>query len=253
MNPILNATLIGAAVGAVGTAIGAVAVFFIKIRGKRMPAMLMGLSAGIILSVVLFDMLPEAFRSAGLLSALVWLAIGGVALFLVNRLMPHHDISTDDDAELIHELKEKRLVRSGLLLAMGIAVHNLPEGFALGSGLVSASGFGTGLAVLLFVHNIPEGMGLAIPLKLGKVNYARILLVALLAALPMAVGALLGAVLGNISPAVLGGSVAFGGGAMLYLTFSELLPQAAGISKGWPAWAGFAAGAVFGGILVALL
>lgn len=253
MNSVLYATLIGAAVGAVGTAIGAIAVFFIKVQGKRMPAALMGLSAGIMLSVVLLDMLPEAVESAGILAALVWAVIGGAAVFLVNKIMPHHDISTDDDGELIRELKEERLVRSGLLLAMGIAVHNLPEGFALGSGLVSASGFGTGLALLLFVHNVPEGMGLAIPLKLGKVKYGRILLVALLAALPMAVGALLGAVLGNISPVVLGGSVAFGGGAMLYLTFSELLPQAAGISKGWPTWAGLAAGAVFGGILVALL
>lgn len=253
MDAILYATLVGAAVGAVGTAIGAVAVFFIKIRGKRMPAVLMGFSAGLLLSVVLVDMLPEAMENAGALFTLIWLAIGCAAVFLLNKLLPHHDIDADDSGMLIRELREKRLVRSGLLLAMGIAVHNLPEGFALGSGLVSASSFGTGLAVLLFVHNIPEGMGLAIPLKLGKVKYGRILLVALLSALPMAVGACVGAVLGNISPVVLGGSVAFGGGAMLWLAFSELLPQAAGIYKGWPTWAGLAAGAVAGGILVALL
>lgn len=250
---IAYATLTGALVGAVGTVLGAVAIFFIRVKGKKLPAVLMGLSAGIMLSVVILDMLPEAIESAGVMSALIWLAIGAAAVFLINKVMPHHDISTDDDEELIRELKEQRLVRSGLLLAMGIAVHNLPEGFVLGSGLVSASGFGAGLALLLFVHNIPEGMGLAIPLKLGKVKYSRILMVAVLAALPMAVGALFGALLGNISPVVLGASVAFGGGAMLYLTFSELLPQAAGISKGWPTWAGLAAGAVFGGILVALL
>ncbi|MEG2361337.1 MAG: ZIP family metal transporter [Christensenella sp.] len=253
MNIIAYATLVGAVVGALGTGIGAITVFFIKIKGKQISAVLMGLSAGIMLSVVAFDMLPESVEAAGLGMALIWFAVGGAALFLVNKIMPHHDIGVGDDAKLVSELKEKRLVRSGLLLAIGIAVHNLPEGFALGSGLVSVSGFGIGLALLLFVHNIPEGMGLAIPLKLGGVKYGRILSVAMLAALPMAVGAFLGALMGNISSAVLGGSVAFGGGAMLYLTFSEILPQAAGISSRWTTWAGLAAGAAIGGILVALV
>ena len=96
-------------------------------------------------------------------------------------------------------------------------------------------------------------MGLAVPLKLGGVSYGRIFLVAVLAALPMAGGGAIGALVGNISPAVLGGSVAFGGGAMLYLTFSELLPQAAGLYKGWPTWAGLAAGIALGGVLVAFV
>ena len=96
-------------------------------------------------------------------------------------------------------------------------------------------------------------MGRASRSKLGGVKYSRIFLTAVLAALPMAAGALAGALVGNISPIVLGGSVAFGGGAMLCLTFSELLPQAAGLSEEWPTWAGLAAGALGGGILVAFL
>ena len=253
MDSILFATLVGAAVGALGTGLGAVIVFFIRIRGKRLSAVLMGLSAGFMLSVALCDMLPESVESAGWPLALIWFLVGAAALFLVNRFLPHHDVAAPEGERLVQELRQKRLVRSGLLLAVGIAVHNLPEGLALGSGLVSASGFGIGLAVLLFIHNIPEGMGLAVPLKLGGVKYSRIFLAAVLAALPMAAGALAGALVGNISPIVLGGSVAFGGGAMLCLTFSELLPQAAGLSKEWPTWAGLAAGAVGGGILVAFL
>ena len=183
----------------------------------------------------------------------VWALAGAAVLFVVNRVFPHHDISRQDDERLIQDFKKKRLVRSGLLLAMGIAVHNLPEGLALGSGIVSVSSFGTGLAALLFVHNIPEGMGLAIPLKLGGVPYGKIFLVAVLAALPMAVGALIGALLGNVSETFLGASVSFGGGAMLFLTLSELLPQAASMQKGWPAWVAVAAGMAIGGGLVILL
>lgn len=253
MDGILYATLIGAVVGAFGTGIGAILTYFIKVNGKRIPAVLMGLSGGIMLAIVLFDMLPEAVESADWLLTVIWFAVGAFAVFLVNKILPHHDVQTSDDTELIHELNEKRMVRSGLLLAVGIAVHNLPEGLALGSGVVSEWSFGIGLAALLFVHNIPEGMGLAIPLKLGGVKYGKIFLIALLAALPMTVGALLGALIGTISPVFLGGSIAFGGGAMLYLTFSELLPQAAGLSKSWHTWAAVAAGIVIGGVLVVLI
>ena len=101
MNPVLYATLIGAAVGALGTGIGAIAVFFIKIRGKCLSAVLMRLSAGIMLSVVLFDMLPESVGSAGWLLAVVWFAVGAAALFLINKLMPHHDVSTSKDSVLV--------------------------------------------------------------------------------------------------------------------------------------------------------
>ncbi len=253
MDGVLYATLIGAAVGALGMGIGAVIVFFIKGNGKKIPAVLMGLSGGIMLAIVLLDMLPEAVEEAGWPMTLVWFAIGAASLFLINKWLPHQDVQRSDDTQLIHDLNKKRLVRSGLLLAVGIAVHNLPEGLALGSGVVSELSFGLGLAALLFVHNIPEGMGLAIPLKLGKVAYGKIVLVALLAALPMAVGALIGALIGRISPAVLGGSISFGGGAMLLLTFSELLPQATHISKSWHTWAAIAAGVALGGILVVLI
>ena len=64
MDGILYATLIGAVVGAFGTGIGAILTYFIKVNGKRIPAVLMGLSGGIMLAIVLFDMLPEAVESA---------------------------------------------------------------------------------------------------------------------------------------------------------------------------------------------
>ena len=253
MNTVLYATLIGAFVGACGTGLGAVLTYWIKIKSKRFSAVLMGLSGGLMLSIVFFDMLPEALESAGWLLTLIWFAVGAAVLFTVNKLVPHHDVATSDDTKLIDDLKQKRLVRSGLLLALGIAVHNLPEGLALGSGLVSQAAFGIGLAVLLFVHNIPEGMGLAIPLKLGRVSYGKIFLVAVLAALPMAVGACVGALIGNISPVFLAGCVSFGGGAMLYLTLSELIPQAALLYRHWTTWAAVGTGIVLGTVLVVIL
>ncbi|MEA5003553.1 MAG: ZIP family metal transporter, partial [Christensenella sp.] len=188
MDTIFYATLIGALVGALGTGIGAVATFFIRVKNNRISAVLMGISGGIMLAIVLFDMLPESLEAAAWWVTLVFLLLGALVMLLINKLLPHYDVPSEHDDSIIAGLKQKRLVRSGLLLALGIGVHNLPEGLALGSGLTAATGFGAGLAILLFVHNIPEGMGLAIPLKLGKVPYGKILLVAVLAAAPMAIG-----------------------------------------------------------------
>lgn len=253
MNTIFYATLIGALVGAMGTGIGAVATFFIKVKSNRISAALMGISGGIMLAIVLFDMLPESLEAAAWHWTFVFFILGALAVLIVNKLLPHYDVPSEHDDSIIQGLKEKRLVRSGLLLALGIGVHNLPEGLALGSGLTAAAEFGTGLAVLLFVHNIPEGMGLAIPLKLGKVPYGKIFLIAAAAAAPMAVGALIGAAMGDLSPVFFAGSVSFGGGAMLYLTLRELIPEAIGMYKSAATWISIAAGVFIGFVLVVLL
>ena len=253
MDTILYATLIGALVGALGTGIGAVATFFIKVKSSRISAVLMGISGGIMLAIVLFDMLPESLEAAAWWVTLVFFALGALAVLIVNKLLPHYDVPSEHDDSIVQGLKEKRLVRSGLLLALGIGVHNLPEGLALGSGLTVATGFGAGLAVLLFVHNIPEGMGLAIPLKLDKVPYGKIFLVAILAAAPMAVGALIGAAIGDLSPMFFAGSVSFGGGAMLYLTLRELIPEAVSMHRSAATWISIAAGVLVGFVLVVLI
>lgn len=253
MDTIFYATLIGALVGALGTGIGAVATFFIRVKNNRISAVLMGISGGIMLAIVLFDMLPESLEAAAWWVTLVFLLLGALVMLLINKLLPHYDVPSEHDDSIIAGLKQKRLVRSGLLLALGIGVHNLPEGLALGSGLTAATGFGAGLAILLFVHNIPEGMGLAIPLKLGKVPYGKILLVAVLAAAPMAIGAAIGAALGDLSPMFFAGSVSFGGGAMLYLTLRELIPEAISMHKSAATWISIAAGVLFGFVLVVLV
>ncbi len=253
MDTILYATLVGALVGALGTGIGAAATFFIKVKNNRISAILMGISGGIMLAIVLFDMLPESLGATAWWVTLVFFLLGALAMFLINKFLPHYDVPSGHEESVIAGLKEKRLVRAGLLLALGIGVHNLPEGLALGSGLAVASSFGAGLAILLFVHNIPEGMGLAIPLKLGKIPYGKIALVAVLAAAPMAIGAAIGAAIGDLSPVFFAGSVSFGGGAMLYLTLRELIPEAVRMHKSAATWISIVAGVLIGIVLVVLV
>ncbi len=249
MEQIWNAAGIGLIVSA-GAIAGAVVMFLVRKTGKRLSAALMGVAGGIMLATVVLDMLPEAWEQAGAISTLVSAGVGAAVMLIVTKLVPHHDAADYDEA-VISNIRSENLVRSGLLLAVGIAIHNFPQGIALGSGV--STGFAFTLALLLLLHNIPEGMAMAIPLKVGNVQHGKILWIACLAALPTVVGAVIGAAVSNVSETLIGASVAFAGGAMLFLTLRELIPQAFGMNRSAATLLALLAGFGIGGMVVWLI
>jgi len=110
---------------------------------------------------------------------------------------------------------------------------------------------GVTLALVIALHNIPEGLAVATPLVMAKISKTRVLLMTAGAGLPMAVGAFLGGVIGNISLLLLAVSLGFAGGAMLYIVCDELIPDAYEEAKNthWPIM-GILLGVVMGIILI---
>jgi len=82
------------------------------------------------------------------------------------------------------------------------------------------------LAVLIGLHNIPEGMAVSVPLISGGMGKAKAVLMTALSGAPTILGALLGFAIGEIGPLGLALSLGFASGAMLYVVFGEILPQA---------------------------
>ena len=82
------------------------------------------------------------------------------------------------------------------------------------------------MAVVIGLHNIPEGMTVAVPLIAGGVPRPRAVLVTALSGAPTILGALLGYALGSIGPLALCLAMSFAAGAMLYVVFGELIPEA---------------------------
>lgn len=226
MNDYFLSGLIGCLVGAVGTGVGGALSFFFKNQGKRLPAALMGFSGGIVLAIVLLHMAPESIELAGWLAMLLWAVAGAIFVEFLHKVLPHHDVQVGCDEAEIERMRAASLAQTGILLCIGVAIHNLPEGLAIGAGLEQPDGFGLELALLLIVHNIPEGLAMAAPLRLGGFRNGQVLLLTVLAGLPTAIGAVIGVLIGQISPVFIGSTIAFGGGAMLYLTVKELVPQA---------------------------
>lgn len=124
------------------------------------------------------------------------------------------------------EKVDHSLVSTGLLLAIGISLHNLPEGFAVGAGYLHNPQFGLFVAVAILLHNIPEGIATALPLCKGGICKKDTLKVAFLSGLAEPIGALIASLFLVRFTALLPGALAFAGGVMVFITLDELIPTA---------------------------
>ena len=257
MNSIWLLVGITALAGVGGTGLGgAVACMFRKDSDKTV-SLLLSFAAGVMTTVVCFDLLTEALHTEEN-AANVWLVSLGVlagfaVIALLNALIDratndevahidaNHPKTADSLEELthanhLHEHLEGRQPRSGLFLAglvmaAAIALHNVPEGMVIGASFARTANEiltnrgGLIMALVIGLHNIPEGMAVAVPLISGGMSKARSVGVTALSGSPTILGALLGFFLGTIGPVALILSLSFASGAMLYVVYGELLPE----------------------------
>ncbi|AGB42104.1 putative divalent heavy-metal cations transporter [Halobacteroides halobius DSM 5150] len=239
MSLILVITLIGLLAGIVGTGLGgAITLLWRKPKNNSISLML-GLASGVMLSVVLFDLFPEAIEHSNELYTI----IGAILGLLVLRLLAGY-IKTEE--------AEGDYIETGILLGLGIALHNFPEGLAIGAGCVAQAKLGISLAVVIALHNLPEGLALATPMNIGGWSPVKVVVASMLPGIPMGLGAFVGALLGFASPVFLTLNLGFAGGGMLYIIIYELVPQAYGSKYGLYATVGVLVGSV-AGILLAVL
>ncbi len=216
---VLQIALIGLAAGILGTGAGGVITALIGRPSRQALAFYLGFAGGIMLAVVFAELIPEALEEGSLFLAMVGLILGVGLLILLDNYFPHiHHGGSQEGAA--------KLTRMGYLLAFGIALHNFPEGIAIGAGFSSNESLGVTLAIILALHNIPEGIAMAVPLWAGGMGTSKVVLATFIAGVPVGLGALLGALISDISPAFLTISLGFAAGAMLYISFDELLPEA---------------------------
>lgn len=236
---VIQITAIGLLAGIAGTGSGGLITFFTKNPSPLFLSFFLGFAAGIMLDVTFMELIPEAISQGGFFYGITGL-IGGIAIFLLlDSTLPHHHHYSE-------ECMEGRFRKMGILLGIGIALHNVPEGLAIGAGYVSSESLGLGLALIIGIHNLPEGLAMAVAMDRSGSGKAKIILAAALAGLPMGLGAFLGALLGRVSPLILSLSLGFAGGAMLYVTCDELIPDAHNLSRGHSATVGLLFGIVAG-------
>jgi ZIP family zinc transporter len=113
-----------------------------------------------------------------------------------------------------------------MLIAIGISIHNIPEGVAVGAGYMHAPEFGLFMALAVALHNVPEGIATALPLCKGGLGKRDSLRIAFLSGLVEPIGALLAALFLTSFQSLIPAALAFAGGVMVFLTLDELVPTA---------------------------
>ncbi|HBE06817.1 MAG TPA: ZIP family metal transporter [Firmicutes bacterium] len=238
-NNIFRISIIGLLVGVTGTGLGGFVSIFFRKPGNRVLSWMLAFSAGIMLSVVFMDLATEAFEIAPFIWGAMGVVVGALFLTLIDYMVPHCHTSGG-------ESENARFIRTGLLLGIGIAMHNLPEGLAIGAGYRHDSSFGAGISLLIVLHDLPEGLAMSIPLCMGGIRRRNILTASLAAGIPTGIGAFLGALFGGISSTILALSLGFAAGAMLYITCDEMIPEAQKLSESHSGTYGIVIGALVG-------
>ena len=248
---------ITALAGMGGTGMGGLVSCLFRKDSSKTVSLLLSFAAGVMTSVVCFDLLAEALHSDGT-SSKVGLVVAGVlagyiVIAILNAWIDHntdhevahidenHPRTADSLEELTHanhlqEHREGRQPRSGLFLAglvmaAAIALHNVPEGMVIGASFARSAKEmllnrgGLTMAIVIGLHNIPEGMAVAVPLISGGMPKWRSVIVTALTGFPTILGARLGFAVGAMGPTSLAVSLSFASGAMLYVVFGELLPE----------------------------
>lgn len=214
---VLVSTLAGLA-----TTVGALLVVIFGKPSVKILALLLGFAAGVMIAISAFDLLPEAVELGSNWQAILGFALGAALMFGLDAFIPHAHIGSGKSEGVTGD---SEMLKMGYFIFLGIALHNLPEGLAIGAGYTSSLTLGAAIAISLALHNVPEGMATAVPLLIGGMSKYKVVLLATVAGLMTPLGTLLGAAVFRVSTGMVSVALAFAAGAMVYIASDELIPQ----------------------------
>jgi len=215
---ILNAVLLSLIAG-LATGLGGALVALFGELNMRTYDTLLGFAAGTMTAIATIGLINEALTLGGTPITLLGVAAGAAILFALDRFLPH------EHEPLSFECANPMAYRRGLLLFAAMTLHNVPEGLAVGTGYAAQPRLGLLLALAIALHNIPEGIAVAGPFRACGMPRRQYLAWTTGSGLAEPVAALLGATFVTFFQLLLPFSLAFAGGAMLYVVSDELIPE----------------------------
>ena len=225
----VRGAMLGGSLAALATALGTIPVLLSQQFSQRVYDSMLGFGAGVMLAATSFSLVIPALEAARSQGAGPWgsggivgagVLLGAALLLAIDRLVPHEHFVKGLEGPKARKLKRV------WLFVLAIALHNLPEGLAIGvafagSDPVAASALATGISI----QDVPEGMVVALALR--GVGYGRLLSVGLGVAsgLVEPVMAVLGATVVTLMASLLPWGLALAAGAMLFVISHEIIPE----------------------------
>ncbi len=246
-NPIIQALYAGLFTWIL-TACGAGLVFFFKSSNRKLLDTSLGFTGGVMIAASFWSLLSPAIEyvelqnELGLSSTPGWLPpavgffAGALFLYFIDKLIPHlHLFAKEDEVE-----GPKTDLKKTVLLVLAIAIHNIPEGLAVGVafgalaspdllGLDGSSVFTIGSAVALGmgigIQNFPEGFAVSMPLRRMGVSKLKSWQWGQLSAIVEPIFAVIGAAIVMTVLPILPYALAFAAGAMIFIVVEEVIPE----------------------------
>lgn len=235
MNPIII-TVISLSIIFLATTLGSFLVFFFKKNfSNKVSSIILGFASGIMLAAGLFGLLVPSLEEANKLykeyapfPVVIGFLLGGLILFALDKIVPHIHQDTHEE-----EGKEIRKVPTHLKFFLAVTLHNIPEGLAVGFACGLAIKLNTqeamlsalSLAIGIAIQNFPEGAAVSIPLLDEGLNKSKSFVYGMLSGIVEPLVGIIAVFIASSLEMLLPWLLAFGGGAMIYVTIDELIPS----------------------------
>jgi len=221
------------------TTIGSVLGIVIKKPGPNFMGFALGFSAGVMIFVSFAELVAKAIEieGVGFLGAYIAFFIGMGFYFLIDVLVPHDYMGQHDHSGNKYDSAPGRspqnLERTGLLLALGVSIHNFPEGAATFVATLESFSIGLPIALAVAIHNIPEGLAIAAPIYAATGNRRKAFFWSFFSGISEVAGAVLAAaiLMPILSETIMGFVLAGVAGIMVLISLDELIPSAKALAR----------------------
>jgi ZIP family zinc transporter len=255
-DPVVWNALLGGSMAALATALGTLPVVH-RVGAHELPELRhQHQHAGVMLAASAFSLIIpglEAAKSVGVFGGGPWAAggvigsailLGGIVLMAMDRVLPHEHFIKGREGQSAKQL------RRTWLFVFAIALHNVPEGLAIGVGYAANNGLRAhALATGIAIQDVPEGLVVAVALLAAGYSRVFAVLIGMASGLVEPLGAVLGAAVVGQSVVLLPWGLGFAAGAMLFVISHEIIPESH--RKGHEAFA--TSGLMLGFVLMMLL
>ena len=225
---------------------------FVALRVEDRKHLVLGAAGGVILGVVAFDLLPEAFEGttaelAGIPWAMILFVAGFLTIHVIEKALVLHRESGAHYGHHHHDLRSVGLLTGGVLVA-----HSFLDGLGIGVSFAAGATVGLSVAIAVLAHDFADGFNTyTLTAMYGNARRRALTLLALDALAPVA-GAAVGAAI-HLSPDTIALYLAYFAGFLLHIATGNILPEAHADHPSWGTLGTTVAGVVFMGVIMALI
>lgn len=152
----LQTSLIGLFFGTIGTTIGGIIGIISKRNSNKFISFILSFASGLMLAIVCFNLIPEAIEISNIHTTTLGIILGVSVMILCDIIVKNIFTKNKTENDKKQQINNS-LIKTGIIITLGIALHNIPEGLAIGSGFETSKQLGLSLAIAICMHDVPEG------------------------------------------------------------------------------------------------